>query len=360
MDPVRPPTVWVDGRCYRVASPPTTTSTTNYAEADTYGYEESVYQDEVDCAAEQEDFTVEQISNGRFQTSFHVANSYIPYLIGGKGSTKNRIERETFTTLKFPGKGQEGDIVVMGRDVRTVRQARIKLEMLVEQARKRQNPTHFISIPANTPAIQEKFLEFKKEVLEKCGDSRGVEESIFQEPIKLHLTLCVLALADERERQQALDALKSCSEMLRRQLGEEKLRLEMKGIEIMNDDPGEVDVLYGRVNALSWSHSLQTIADSLVGELMKTGLVTRSKERVKLHVTLMNSSFRQQGDDSGEDVTPKARESFCAKNILKEFGDYEFGVFDVEEVHLSILHTATSTKYYTATGKISTLPEKPS
>lgn len=39
----------------------------------------------------------------------------------------------------------------------------------------------------------------------------------------------------------------------------------------MNDDPAEVDVLYGRVNALSWSHSLQTIADSLVSEFVKTG-----------------------------------------------------------------------------------------
>lgn len=39
----------------------------------------------------------------------------------------------------------------------------------------------------------------------------------------------------------------------------------------MNDDPAEVHVLYGKVNALSWSHSLQTIADSLVGEFIKTG-----------------------------------------------------------------------------------------
>lgn len=51
----------------------------------------------------------------------------------------------------------------------------------------------------------------------------------------------------------------------------EKLRVEMRGIEYMNDDPGEVDVLYGRVNALSWSHSLQTIADSLVDEFVKAG-----------------------------------------------------------------------------------------
>lgn len=60
----------------------------------------------------------------------------------------------------------------------------------------------------------------------------------------------------------------------RRLLAGEKLRLEMKGIEYMNDDPGEVDVLYGQVNALSWSHSLQTIADSLVDEFVKAGKVS--------------------------------------------------------------------------------------
>lgn len=358
MDVLRPQTVWVAGRCYRVLNPHTATTTTNYAEADTYSFEENVYQDELDCTSET-DFTVEETSNGKFQTSFPVASPYIPYLIGGKGSTKSRIEKETYTVLKFPGKGQDGNVVVTGRDVRTVRQARLKLEMLVEQARKKQPSTHFLSLPINTPAIQEKLLEFKKEVLEKCGDSRGVDESIFQEAAKLHLTLCVLVLADDRERQLALDTLKQCSDtVIKRQLGGEKLRLEVKGIEYMNDDPAEVNVLYGRVNALSWSHSLQAIADAVVGEFIKTGLVTRQQERVKLHVTLMNTTFRQQNNGNGDDVTREARETFDARKILKEFADYEFGVLDVEEIHLSIRHTGSSTKYYSASGKIPILPEE--
>lgn len=37
-----------------------------------------------------------------------------------------------------------------------------------------------------------------------------MDETIFQEPAKLHLTLCVMVLADEVERQLALDALKNC------------------------------------------------------------------------------------------------------------------------------------------------------
>lgn len=54
------------------------------------------------------------------------------------------------------------------------------------------------------------YWVIQKQVMEKCGGSRGVEESIFQRPNKLHLTLCVMVLADERERQQALDVLGRC------------------------------------------------------------------------------------------------------------------------------------------------------
>lgn len=45
--------------------------------------------------------------------------------------------------------------------MKTVRQARMKVELLVDQARKKQPFTHFLSIPFNKPNIQEKFLEFK-------------------------------------------------------------------------------------------------------------------------------------------------------------------------------------------------------
>ncbi|XP_069935937.1 activating signal cointegrator 1 complex subunit 1 [Cherax quadricarinatus] len=361
MEVLRPHTVWLDGRCYRVLSALAATTLTNYVEDESYGYEECVYQDEVECGGEQEEFQVEQLNNGKFQTSFPVANTYISYIIGSKGATKKRIESETYTTLRFPGKGQPGDIVVTGKDVKTVRQARLKIELLVEQARKKSPFTHFLSIPLNKPAIQEKFLEFKKEVLEKCGDCRGVDESIFQEPAKLHLTLCVMVLADERERRQALEALAKCPEnVLRKYLAEEKLRVEMKGIEYMNDDPGEVDVLYGRVNALSWSHSLQTIADSLVDEFLKAGVVNKQYERVKLHVTLMNTLFRHDRDGVTDTKAGRDRESFNARQILEEFEHYQFGEMEVEEIHLSVRYTTANSGFYSASGKIPVIPSEAS
>ncbi|KAG7171648.1 Activating signal cointegrator 1 complex subunit 1-like [Homarus americanus] len=297
VDFLRPKTVWVDGRCYRIISPLTDNTNVNYVEDDSCGF------------------------------------------------------------------------VVIGKDVRTVRQARLKIQMLVEQARKKQPFTHFLSIPYNNPAIQTKFLEFKKEVLEKCGDCRGVDEAIFQYPGKLHQTLCVMVLADDRERQQGLDALNKCPDnVLKKYLAGEKLRVEMRGIEYMNDNPGEVDVLYGRINALSWSHSLQTIADSLVDELVKAGVVNRQHERVKLHITLMNTAFRQDPDGVTDIKVGKDRESFNARQIIevsvsividcgpREFGDYYFGEMEVDEIHLSVRHTTANSGFYSASGKIPILP----
>lgn len=66
-------------------------------------------------------------------------------------------------------------------------------------------------------------------------------------------------------------------------------------------------------------------ADRLVDRFTDTGLMLRDHDRVKLHVTVMNSLMRK--DPSGTTVKPQAtsrgagggreRESFDATNVLK-------------------------------------------
>lgn len=74
-------------------------------------------------------------------------------------------------------------------------------------------PTHFLSIPTNSEDIQKNFEEFKKSVLddEECS-MREVDEFIFQNPKKLHLTIGVLLLLDNPEKQEAVKALQHCKE----------------------------------------------------------------------------------------------------------------------------------------------------
>ncbi|RXG70454.1 Activating signal cointegrator 1 complex subunit 1 [Armadillidium vulgare] len=352
---LQPSTLWINKRCYRVLLPNSNISG-SYMEDDVYP--EYTYKDELEC---QLDFDIpfDQLSNGKFKTSFAVASSYLPYIIGGRGATKHRIENETYTQIKIPSKGQVGDVVIIGKDMKTVRQARIKIELLVDQAKRRQPFTHFISIPFNQDVIQESFIKFKNEALERFGEDRGVESSLFQNQLKLHMTICPLVLSDDRERQNAVKALKDCHlEIMNEYIQVEPLRIEIKGIEYLNDDPSEVDVLYGKVQSVSWAYSLQDIVDDLVRKLVKSGVASKQYESVKLHVTLMNTLFRTDKDGTSNNTVnkDKDRETFDARNILKEFKDYYFGEVEISELHLSVRYSTASNGYYTSSCKLSLLP----
>jgi activating signal cointegrator complex subunit 1 len=68
----------------------------------------------------------------------------------------------------------------------------------------------------------------------------------------------------------------------------------MSGLEYMNDDPHAVDVLYAKVQLEDGSNRLQCLADELNDRLTLTGIMQKSYDRVKLHVTVMNTLFRKE------------------------------------------------------------------
>ena len=111
------------------------------------------------------------------------------------------------------------------------------------------------------------FLDFQNNVMESCSsDTRGLDETVFQTPSLLHLTIGTLALMDEIERKKAKEILESAIEEFK---VAKKLSIEIKGLEIMNDDPGEVDVVYAKVNDCD---ELQTLADGIVSKFTETGI----------------------------------------------------------------------------------------
>jgi len=130
----------------------------------------------------------------------------------------------------------------------------------------------------------------------------------------------------------------------------------------MNDDPSFVDVLYAKVQLIDQinSNRLQNFLDRLNEELLNTGLMKQKFERIKLHVTLMNSLLRK--DDTGileaqktsrGRVKNQERESFDAKKILRLFSQFDFGQIELNELHLSIMHQPDrQTGYYGCETKI--------
>lgn len=102
-------------------------------------------------------------------------------------------------------------------------------------------------------------------MLETLEDVSGLDETIFQTETLLHLTVGTMALLDQRERNLARDILMDCKEnIIQPLLLDKTLEFSIEGLEIMNDDPAAVDVLYGKIQ--DDSGALQRIVDGL-GEM---------------------------------------------------------------------------------------------
>ena len=109
----------------------------------------------------------------------------------------------------FSNQGVENeDLVVIGNSKSAVANSCSRILLIVESARSKLGPTHFISIPLNSKEMQGSFLDFKKDVLalaERTDDgtqqihsnNRRIDETIFQTPSLLHLTIGTLALMGE-------------------------------------------------------------------------------------------------------------------------------------------------------------------
>ena len=93
------------------------------------------------------------------------------------------------------------------------------------------------------------------------------------------------------------------------------------------------------------------LADRIVDKFVESGLMRREYDRVKLHITVMNSIFRKKEaieqhnvndfQDPVFDIKSERpvgkRESFDAREILDKFGTRHFCTTDIKEMHLSQL-----------------------
>ncbi|XP_046446258.1 activating signal cointegrator 1 complex subunit 1-like [Daphnia pulex] len=351
MDVIQPKFIWIDNRCYRknplssLYCDGNNVPLTDIEEKGKHlgSFETSEYDDEGD-ACELVNVPMEQLGDGRFRVKMNIASEYHSKIIGRNGDSKRQIERDTRVQLFIPKKGQSGDVAITGMNPKDVTSAFVRISLIVSNARKRMPFTHFVSIPLTTPEIKTRFLQFKNDVLRF---SRGaIEDDLFQNPDKLHLTIGTLVLLTNNDRIQAAQSLQNCKSRIRDIIGSAPIEIEIRGVEYMNDDPSKVDVLYGR--CIENSGRLQQLADVVVNSLEADGLLDRQYERVKLHATLMNSLFKVK-DDSEENV----RSTFNAKPILENWKDYSFGSVTVDDIHLSQRYsTSQSTKYYVASSQM--------
>ena len=317
-----------------------------------------------------DDDTIDYIAKeNMFVCEMDIASAFYGVLIGKNAENKQKLEKDTNTHIVFPRRDEIGTVKIRSHTKANVQSARTRIELIIDRNRQMQSFTHFLSIPICQSSLsidfKEKYEEFKNNVLEQCSSERGITSELFQQVNKLHLTIATFVLLSKSEIDFIKHTLKECTEALLRQFmptDKERFRVRLKGLEFMNDDPSFVDVLYAKVQLIDQTNvnRLQSFLDRLNDELLNTGLMKQKFERIKLHVTLMNSLLRK--DDTGileaqktsrGKVKNQERESFDAKKILRLFGQYDFGQIELNELHLSIMHQPNHrTGYYGCETKI--------
>ncbi|KAJ6643917.1 Activating signal cointegrator 1 complex subunit 1 [Pseudolycoriella hygida] len=341
MDVIAPQLLWIQGRCYRV-NPSVESAANNDKTGSEFvgsGFESLTIDD--DDFDNEECYEIEQASNNQFRTAFHVPSVLYGVLVGAKGSTKKRIQFETKSTIKIPKQGVDGLVEIVGATKQSVISARRRLELIIIAARHKQDKTHFLCVPVVGQNIREKFVQFKNQIL-LSQTIIGIDESMFQNINKLHITFGTLSLMDNEDRILATELFQESREIIEKiRLNSGELTMQIKGVEIMNDDPSAINVLYGKVE----SPQLQAIADEVVDRFVARGLMQRQYDRVKLHVTLINTRFGN-GAEAENDKT------FDGRAVLAKYADFEFGTQNISEIHLSMRYTTSTDGFYEASSRL--------
>lgn len=338
---MKPTLINIGGRCYRkmpfeqkIEHHPEQVSSQHH-----HDEEELTWEDEA-CDALG---LVEKTGEG-YRLCMEVPSLLYKFIIGKRGETKRKIEKETGTQIMIPRQGEEGDVVITGPQRSGVVGARSRIEVITESSRQKIPFTHFLSFPLYDSNLAKKIDQFKVRVLTDCFECRGIDASIFQLPSKIHLTIGMLTLLSEKDVKNAAVCLSQCyQELVSEYLQDSPVVVELKGVECMNDDPGDVDVLYAKIITKDGSDRLQKLADALVEVFVCKGLMKKEYDKVKLHATVMNTKQRNDSDGqtpakkSRSDLPPRftKRISFDARKIISLFEDFSFGEYHLDTIHLS-------------------------
>lgn len=259
--------------------------------------------------------------------------------------------RRLETKCKFIVKESNYLIEICGQNRDKVIESKMCLNRLLSVSRRKRPFTHLITVPFNCEPLQSQFIEFKNDVLNSWKDLRGIEDTLFQQPFKLHLTFCVLVLLNQNEVIFAKELLtQSLDKIVRPIIKSEPLKVIIKGLDVIKGNPKRCHVLYAQIK--DESNRLQTIADQMVAHYVKSGLLEESDQNnVKLHITFLNSLFRQRilhkNRDSNE-VSKKQikREPFDAKEIIERYKDHIFCELEVKNIQLNDIKTKSKEGFY--------------
>ncbi|KAJ0238485.1 AKAP7_NLS domain-containing protein [Hirschfeldia incana] len=165
----------------------------------------------------------------------------------------------------------------------------------------------------------------------------GIEKSMFISPNSLHLTVVMLKLENKEAVDTAQDMLKSVSASVRHALDNRPVFIRLKGLDCMSGSLDKTRVLYAPVEEVGGEGRLLRACNIIVDAFVNVGFAGKdAKSRLKLHVTIMNATYRR---DKSKGMT------FDAQEIHKVFGKKDWGEYLIREAQISkryLVKTLTS------------------
>ncbi|XP_013672441.1 uncharacterized protein LOC106376858 isoform X2 [Brassica napus] len=199
--------------------------------------------------------------------------------------------------------------------------------------------THFISLPlAIYPELKQKVEAFRNYILgdnndrkplkfQSTLDEMGIEKSMFISPNSLHLSVVMLKLENKEAVDAAQDILKSVSASVRHALDNRPVFIRLKGLDCMNGSLDKTRVLYAPVEEVGGDGRLLRACNIIIDAFVNVGFAGKdAKSRLKLHVTMMNATYRR---DKSKGMT------FDGREIHKEFGRTDWGEYLIREAQIS-------------------------
>ncbi|NP_001280311.1 activating signal cointegrator 1 complex subunit 1 [Acyrthosiphon pisum] len=344
MDVLRPKILNIDGRQYRLNTADCCPNECDETETHNTEMSESLpaYVERDDIDEECDDLNI-YMEGGRCVLKLEVPNTFYGLIIGRSRENLKHLEYQTKTRIKIPSMKEKNIITIKGEQRAHILSAKSKIDAIVKRGRAKQSMTHFVSLPMVNPIVIDNYLAFKKMVLDECGQCRGVTELLFQDQLRLHLTITCFVLCDAAEIKRAINLMDQCENTIIKPMNLKSLDILVSGLDCMNDDPSEVNVLYAKVK----SPEIQMLADKIQTFFQDCDLALPPRSNhVKLHVTLMNTGFYEYQASVNGDFGNPSHLTFDARKIIEKFNDYTFGTVQLTDIHLSQRHTTDSNGYY--------------
>ena len=205
--------------------------------------------------------------------------------------------------------------------------------------------THFLSIPLNVTQVKDNLKDFKEQVLKK--EPKDLPESLFQVPEKVHLTMGMLSLTDDDKRNKAKELLQACKSSILEKVPKQPIKFDIKGLGCFGE-PKKTRVIFGKI-AGQGLEDVKTVTEFLADKFVQEGLLIKEMrdgepEGVRLHVTVMNNTFRERMErrDSRKggkySKYNKTARFLDVSELFSSLEDFSFGQdLELKEIHISTL-----------------------